>query len=493
MLERIALYPPIFAGVFVANIWVETAVSPFAVTRSLAIAVSLAILTEFLAWLVVRDGGKAGLVGFGFVIVAIGARSWLFLPLVGLVVVALALWRPTKRPLPRLARVTAALNLFSLILLAVVVSKVIVGGRIDQIARDLDQGGPLPSAAEAAPDPARPDLYFVLLDGYPGPEFLERNFGDDNHAFLDDLRNRGFDVVKESRSNYTATMLTLASMFNMRYLDHIDAIRPVLQGMTERQPAFRHVISDNAVFKRLHDLGYTTVFANAGFEDIAMRNADIYLDAGEMNEFEIILARLTVAEPIIEALAPAFVGDQQRSRVRSNLHYAIEAAAAGIDTPRAVFIHVPSPHAPVAFGPSGEPQPVRFSRIYEYVTETPEQRADLGRRYHEQLSFLNREVTQTVDQMIAAIADRPTVVVLFSDHGSLTNLDPDREMDKLERVSDLIAVRAPGRPDLVPDGTSLVNLWPRILNAYLGTELPIVPDHSYVSFATHPFDFEEVR
>jgi hypothetical protein len=37
-----------------------------------------------------------------------------------------------------------------------------------------------------------------------------------------------------------------------------------------------------------------------------------------------------------------------------------------------------------------------------------------------------------------------------------------------------------------------VNLWPLILDGYLGADLPLAPDRSFVSFAAHPFDFEEV-
>jgi len=492
LLGRLAAYPAVFAAVFVLNIWVETGVSPFAVLRAMGIAVGIAVLAELVAWLITRDGDKAGLIAIAVVTAAIGARSTLFLPLLVLIFVALVLWRATRRGLPPLHRATVALDVFALVLLVVVVSKALVGGRLEQLQRDLGQGRPLPTAGHPAPDPARPDFYLLLLDGYPGPEFLERLYGDDNGVFLDALRDRGFDIVDGSRSNYSATMLTLASMFNMRYLDQIEAIQPVMRGEAERQPAFRSVITDNAVFRLLRDRGYTTVYGNAGFEDIAMRDADLYLDAGELNEFEIILARLTLAEPVIEALMPSFVGDQQRSRVRSSLGHAVEAAKAPIDTPRAVIIHVPSPHAPVAFGANGEPQPVRFSRIYEYVTDTPEQLAALSRGYHEQLGFLNREVLATVDAMIAAIADRPSVVVLFSDHGSLTNLDPDPAMDRRDRVNNLIAVRARDRPDLVPDGSTLVNLWPLILNAYLDARLPLASDRSYVSFGTHPFDLTEV-
>ena len=122
LLGRLAAYPAVFAAVFVLNIWVETGVSPFAVLRAMGIAVGIAVLAELVAWLITRDGDKAGLIAIAVVTAAIGARSTLFLPLLVLIFVAIVLWRATRRGLPPLHRATVALDVFALVLLVVVVS-----------------------------------------------------------------------------------------------------------------------------------------------------------------------------------------------------------------------------------------------------------------------------------------------------------------------------------------------------------------------------------
>ncbi len=43
--------------------------------------------------------------------------------------------------------------------------------------------------------------------------------GGDNRLFLDALRKLGFYVADRSASNYPRTVMTIASMLNMAYLD----------------------------------------------------------------------------------------------------------------------------------------------------------------------------------------------------------------------------------------------------------------------------------
>src|SRR4029079_14463170 len=70
----------------------------------------------------------------------------------------------------------------------------------------------------AAYDPAAPDIYVILRDGYPGDDAAELDPLFDADAFPDALEDRGFDVQRHSRSNYLLTRLTLATMFGN---DHV--------------------------------------------------------------------------------------------------------------------------------------------------------------------------------------------------------------------------------------------------------------------------------
>ena len=81
----------------------------------------------------------------------------------------------------------------------------ILRGTYAAIPVDLDQGqGRLDEPSNAA-DPATPDIYILMLDGYPRADSVTRLFGDDNRPFLDALEDRGFEVAENSQSNYMFT------------------------------------------------------------------------------------------------------------------------------------------------------------------------------------------------------------------------------------------------------------------------------------------------
>ena len=54
-----------------------------------------------------------------------------------------------------------------------------------------------------------PNIYILLLDGYPRADTLAERYDFDNRPFLEELRDRGFDVAERSRTNYMFTQLVL--------------------------------------------------------------------------------------------------------------------------------------------------------------------------------------------------------------------------------------------------------------------------------------------
>jgi hypothetical protein len=84
---------------------------------------------------------------------------------------------------------------------------------------------------------------------------------------------------------------------------------------------------------------------------------------------------------------------------------------------------------------------------------------------------------------------------VLSDHGSGIGFDVHDTLhsDLEERTSNLLAVRAPGRPDVLPAGTTPVNVLPRLFNAYFGTQLPLQPDTTWAWRGDSVLDLVEIR
>ena len=193
----------------------------------------------------------------------------------------------------------------------------------------------------------------ILLDGYERPDKMPELFGFDDRPFVDALRKRGFDVGTRSRSNYLLTSLSLPSLLNMRHVGEMFAAQPGGDGTYRAM--VRSFSADNAVFREMRSLGYQTTAIASGFEEVAIRSADRVIDTGELNEFELAMARETSVGRWVSAIAPALFSDSQRSRVRNALSAIAKTANEPHDRPIFAFAHIPSPHGPIVFGPDGEP------------------------------------------------------------------------------------------------------------------------------------------
>ncbi len=66
-----------------------------------------------------------------------------------------------------------------------------------------------------------PDVYYIILDMYGRDDVLLERFDYDNSPFLKELEDLGFYVARCSVTNYNMTELSLASSFNMNYLDQL--------------------------------------------------------------------------------------------------------------------------------------------------------------------------------------------------------------------------------------------------------------------------------
>ena len=116
-------------------------------------------------------------------------------------------------------------------------------------------------------------------------------FGFDDSSFVDALNKRGFDVATRSRSNYLLTALSLPSLLNMRHVGEMFTAQPGGDGTYRAM--LRSFSADNAVFREMRSLGYQTTAIASGFEEVAVRAADRVIDTGELNEFELAMARET--------------------------------------------------------------------------------------------------------------------------------------------------------------------------------------------------------
>lgn len=278
----------------------------------------------------------------------------------------------------------------------------------------------------------KPDIYYIILDAYSREDILLELFDYDNSAFLKELRAMGFYVADCSTSNYDKTVFSLASSLNMNYIETLED--EILRGGPGTRPdvvKFRSLIKDNEVRKVLEANGYTTVAFQTGFFWTSWDDADYYFSSSQkargngvdtvlqnsLNEFEALFIETSALPLFLDSLEAAGldlkIDNHQNpesnvsrawlayNRVNYTLNI-LEEIPTSVESPKLVFAHIVSPHAPFVFAANGE-----------FV---PNQK-DVNPGYIHQIIYLNQRVLNIVETILQS-SENPPIIIIQADHGS---------------------------------------------------------------------------
>jgi hypothetical protein len=452
--------------------------------RPLLIAVLGATLVAIASWALARGRLWPALVAGALLMLFL--KAWLLL---GLLAVA-AIWRglvtlrrrarqaaPLRTPAE--VQITQMANVFGLVLLGVTLSTLLLSG---VVALPPPRGA---IARNAGGD--QPNIYLLLLDGYPRADSLA-GLGIDNSAFLRELEERDFAVAAGSRSNYVKTLLTLSSMLNGRYIENAPTGSGIGDQLPGQQRQMARAIGSASLLDDLRGRGFTIVNSPSAFGSAALFTADLLLEDGTMTQFEERVIRQSFVRESLALVDPDFIPNQLRADVLSPIQHAESLAERPPATPFFLLGHVFSPHPPFLFGANGEELPLPWcyelgcslwTTEFEYMGVT---RSDYARLMGGQIEFLNGRLLAMVDRI--TVADPEAVIILFSDHGARFD---SQVTDEYYRT--FFAARTPGQDGLFPDDVSPVNVLPLLENAYFGASLPI---HDYQAWESGRLDLDLV-
>jgi hypothetical protein len=468
-----ALYPAAIPVAAVLNLWAAAIVHPVLLVRPVLFAVAISLVITAIATALLRERHRAALAAFSFVVALTvnDLRIVALLVLLGAIVLAVG-FRQRNEPWPRGPLVTRAMSaLGSILILASLLQGVQVGAiqaAVQDVRRGVSHGGPAASF-----DPGAPDIYLILLDGYPGASASAREPAFDAEAFPAALRSRGFDVASRSRSNYLITRLTLPSVFGYTHLPNVPDLHP---GTVPDDARWLRWLTDDAPSLRLlGDAGYERIAVASGFSDLGPEGLDRNVIVPQLNEFETAILRTVGLGDVLDMLSPTLGASQQRARIADTFAAVRDLAAEPHERPRFVFVHVAGPHAPWVNNADGSAQngQALLGEFTPQITDLDERRD----RFFSYATYIGTEALAAVDDIVAT-SRRPLVIAIFSDHGPDIDFDSHDPFGSNldERTSNLVAVAAPGRRDIIPDDTTPVNLVPYIFNSYLGTDLLLQPN-----------------
>ena len=340
-----------------------------------------------------------------------------------------------------------------------------------------------------APRPARlpeqpPDIYYVILDGFGRPDVLRRIYGIDLSPEVEQLRNLGWTVTLNSRSNYSQTYLSVSSALNGRYLD---SIADVMGQRDDRRPLY-YAIQHSEPIAALKRAGYQFQMIGSHTSVTARHEmADVCDCEGPgFNEFEngLLWSTLFRAVPLYE---PTY-GAHYRS-----LRHAFDALeSVPVGPPRLILAHVLAPHPPFVLDADGRAVLRRGGLIYHEGEDYPGSLHEYRSGYAGQATYFARRLVRFARSV--ASRQRPTVVVVHGDHGPGSRYSHRTlaRTDVSERFPILMAIKL-GAGASIPDDLSPVNTFRVIFNAHFGANDPLLPNKSYYATWPQPYRFTEVQ
>ena len=470
------LQPVAFGLAVLLSRFVSWPTSPESLVRPFLVVVASAVAALLLARVITRSWTWAAILSSSFVLftlregipalVLAGVAIW------WLMVRALRLVQKRRAPAPTVpefvARASGYFSIAFLVVMGFSAWQAHAAGMVDFETPEIS------SAGEGGPN-----IYVMVLDGYPQADTLEDVFAIDNRSFQDELDLLGFRVSDAARSNYNKTWQTMAAMLDGAYLDEMLDGR-VIPEDRETQVRWLHaMINQGSILDALRERGYVVRTAPSPFVSTSLTSADDYQAAGHFTEFEARLIWSTPWMAVAHQPLTSFLLAEQERVVRDNVDLMARMAEDRRHEPQFVLAHIHSPHTPFVLHPDESFEPTMPACFPQRCTlwHAPHEALDVeldeyGDGLRNQIAILNDLVLQSVNRVVQA--DPEAVVIIMSDHGARYSL-----VEPEEHFRTFLAARTPGHPDLYPDDESSVNILRRLVDAYFDADVDPLPYRSW--------------
>jgi hypothetical protein len=324
-----------------------------------------------------------------------------------------------------------------------------------------------------------PDVYWIVLDGYPRSDVLQEFFNFDNRPFVERLKGLNFTVYDRAVASFPETVFSIPSTLSMGFLVDGAAPSPRMPSLAELQRAVR---GQNVVVNTFRAMGYRYVHFQNGYDyltECPIEGAAICIkgnvqssgSAIQLDEFNIAVLSKTPAMDLIAMFADADRSIRDSMFMRGAVHELTNRLSQLPEggEPFFLYAHVLAPHPPI-----------RFKRDCSVRTAAPDlldwNSTDKA-AFLDQLVCVNDETITLLEKVVQK--DPQAIIVLQSDHGTafrgqfnkpFDGWDPS---DLKERFGPLNALRMPDVCSNDAQGSvDLVNTFARVLNCISDGHLP---------------------
>jgi hypothetical protein len=325
---------------------------------------------------------------------------------------------------------------------------------------------------------SRPDIYFIVADGYPSTIYQQTVLGIPYNSLDSFLIRKNFFPVTNARSNYNNTAFSMTSVLSMQYVDWMKGINAAKPYHYNRATA---TIKDALVFRLLRQEEYTiynlSVFDIAGNRSIKKEDFLSTTPSAIIfyNTFWNSIRRDILPEffPVLKKRLIRKQEQDNKSHLSKYKDYnrqvsdsLLTIAALPAPCPKFVYTHLEMPHFPYFYDSAGKAYP-------DELVFGPGMIRD-KERFKNYVAYTNSHICQLITRVLSQ-TNGQAVIILLSDHG-INDLPGSRKEDAFSNYS---AFYFPdGNYRQLYTGMSNVNTFRVIFNKYFGQQLPLLSDSS---------------
>lgn len=321
----------------------------------------------------------------------------------------------------------------------------------------------------------KPDIFFIILDGYTSSKCLQDEFSFSNNAIDSLLRSNNFFISTDSKSNYNVTPFSLSSTLDMNYL------KPGIENGTEDgNLVFKAIatLKNNKLSEFLKKEGYQ--IKNFGCFDLndAPSPTRPYFDEFYYREIDDQTLYSRVVRDIGWNFATKnlFTGsfripkgytkakEYHIYRNQFNWEKLMNEVKQKSDSPRFVYAHVMLPHEPFYLDKDGSMVSDTAIILKDY---------DFKTSYFNQLLYTNRLLADLIP-LVSKTARRERVAIIQGDHG-FRDYGPKVSLEK-EFMNLNAYYFSDYNYSMLYNSISPVNSFRVVLNKYFCQSFPLLKD-----------------
>jgi hypothetical protein len=327
------------------------------------------------------------------------------------------------------------------------------------------------------------DVYFLVLDSYPGTTFLKDNMQYDNSLFNKALQNKGFRVLANPESNYHRSAFSIAATLNFEYLSKVKSSQPISpKEYTEATLTVEHALVPQ-VFKHynytlfnlsIFDIDDTRSLHPEDFLTLPQRDVLLYNTLSERLRRDLLWNFVTgrYAVSFIQRMEQRRQEKLAREQIKKRdfnnivIDSLMKIPLQKTNSPKFVYAHVYLPHPPFFYDENGSENDLK--------TVLDEKSHEDRLLFLSYLKYTNNVTTKIIDGIMQSTGGH-AVIILQSDHG-FRNFEGAASHPRTF-FQNYSAFYFPDKNySALYDTMSNINTFPVIFNKYFGTNIPLQQD-----------------